>query len=283
MFVHQLGVSVLAMSLTATDASAGQAVRARPEPPENARAAGSSMSEEQVVDLVRRLKDPNWQVRERATDKLKKAGSETIKLLAIAYQVHRSPEIRLRIKAVVEHLVMRSEVHKSGGFLGVRQRLATQADDRRIPAGRSGVMIVEVLEDTAAERAGLRRRDIILQLNDKGIDGEAGVVEFTKAISTLEPGTEVRLTVLRDGKVMTLTATLGQRPLEYVGPQSASYLRAQEQFGQTWRKFFDPSDKRAGVVALEARQQRLRMGGRPDIRLEIGPVPQRVAPQEVGE
>lgn len=247
-----VSAALLATAMSADASSPRQASQSPRAQVATSAPAADSLTEKQVLALVRRLEDPSWEVRERATDELKAAGTGAIRLLAIAYQVHRSPEIRLRIKGVVEHLVMRSEVHKPGGFLGVKQRLATQADDGRIPVGTSGILIVEVLKGTAAERAGLKRRDVILQLDDQAITGEAGVVEFTKTIGAKEPGTQVELTVLRDGKVMSLQATLGQRPLEYVGPQSASYIRAQERFGETWRKRFDPSDKRAGVVAPQA-------------------------------
>lgn len=60
-----------------------------------------------------------------------------------------------------------------------------------------GIIISQVGEDTAGEEAGLQSGDIILKLNDT-LPGT--IPEFRRRIAALTPGTEIVLTVLRDGE-----------------------------------------------------------------------------------
>ncbi len=71
----------------------------------------------------------------------------------------------------------------------------------------SGAEITRVMEDTAAERAGLREGDVIVAVDGETIDGPGAL---TRRILTSEPGDEVELTVRRDGREKTFDAELGQ-------------------------------------------------------------------------
>jgi C-terminal processing protease CtpA/Prc len=83
-------------------------------------------------------------------------------------------------------------------FLGVHLE---EGDD-------TGAVVTKVIEDTGAERAGLREGDVIV-----GIDGEEldGSWSLTKEILKKEPGDRVDLEIIRDGDRQTLTAELGER------------------------------------------------------------------------
>jgi predicted metalloprotease with PDZ domain len=75
-------------------------------------------------------------------------------------------------------------------------------------ADEEGVVVGKVVEDSAAERAGLQVGDVIV-----GIDGEAtdGPFDMTRRILQAEPGDRVDIEILRDGDRRTLTAELGER------------------------------------------------------------------------
>ncbi len=75
----------------------------------------------------------------------------------------------------------------------------------------NGVIVTEVMKDSAAEKAGIKTEDIITELDGKTIEDRA---ELMNRVALLMPGTEVELTVLRDGKKKTLKATLGERPAQ---------------------------------------------------------------------
>jgi len=75
-----------------------------------------------------------------------------------------------------------------------------------------GVYIAQVLEDSAAERAGLQKGDIIV-----GFDGET-ITTMTQLQSVLEyyaAGTTARLTIMRQSEggyaELTVTVTLGAK------------------------------------------------------------------------
>ncbi len=65
-----------------------------------------------------------------------------------------------------------------------------------------------VMPDTAAEKAGLERDDIVLEFNGEKITSENSLA---KIIQKYIPGDEVTLKILRGGQEKIITATLGER------------------------------------------------------------------------
>jgi serine protease Do len=83
-----------------------------------------------------------------------------------------------------------------------------------------GALVVDIPAGAAAEAAGLRRWDVITAVGEEPIaDGD----ELVRTISALPPGREVRLSLLRDGKALTVTALLGERVGE--APPEPSQVR----------------------------------------------------------
>jgi serine protease Do len=71
-----------------------------------------------------------------------------------------------------------------------------------------GALVVDVVEDEPAARAGLRRWDVVTTVGGEPIaDGDA----LVRMISALRPGAEVKLGVVRDGRSQLLVARLGER------------------------------------------------------------------------
>jgi serine protease Do len=79
---------------------------------------------------------------------------------------------------------------------------------------RTGVLVSNVRAGSAAEKAGVKRGDIITAINGEKIDD--GNVLRNKVAGTL-PGTEMKLTVLREGQPVELTATLDEFDTETAG------------------------------------------------------------------
>src|SRR5881397_3446480 len=84
------------------------------------------------------------------------------------------------------------------GYLGVQIRLN--------PDGK-GILIMEVQPDSAAVKAGLQAKDVILK-----IDGTepTSLKEFIGILELKQPGDEVMLDILRNGKEKKVKATLGK-------------------------------------------------------------------------
>jgi len=72
----------------------------------------------------------------------------------------------------------------------------------------TGVIIEKVMEDSPAEKAGLKPLDIILKIDGKEMNSSN---EVQNAIALRKPGEIVTLSILRDGKPMKIQVKLGQR------------------------------------------------------------------------
>jgi serine protease Do len=71
-----------------------------------------------------------------------------------------------------------------------------------------GAYIQEVEPGTPADRAGLEPGDIITAIDGQPIDAENG---FVTVLMRFDPGDEVELTVVRDGREIPVNVTLGTR------------------------------------------------------------------------
>jgi serine protease Do len=110
------------------------------------------------------------------------------------------PKIRGRINAMPRgSLKMFGDDFAAGGnraFLGVM----TTKDEK-------GALISSVEKESAAEKAGLKKDDIITKVGDTKINDSD---ELYDAIGKLKPDDKVTITYLRNGKESTATATLGK-------------------------------------------------------------------------
>ncbi len=74
-----------------------------------------------------------------------------------------------------------------------------------------GALVSRVEENSPAQRAGLRRGDVVLDFNGKPIER---VAELSRAVAAVDAGTRAEVTVWRDGKRETLRAEIGRMPAE---------------------------------------------------------------------
>jgi serine protease DegQ len=72
-----------------------------------------------------------------------------------------------------------------------------------------GVVALEVAEGSPAARAGLRPGDVIVAIDGTAVDT---VEDLFAELRQRKPGSEARLTVIRDGRRQEVTATLAERP-----------------------------------------------------------------------
>lgn len=93
----------------------------------------------------------------------------------------------------------------AGGMLGISgldTRLDEAAIERNKLNQRSGVLLLEVAPDSAADRASLRNGDILLALNDQPTDT---VANLRQALSLLKGQSPWRVTFLREGRRRTVS------------------------------------------------------------------------------
>ncbi len=90
--------------------------------------------------------------------------------------------------------------------------LGTVPDYGGAPGGRPGVLLGGVRPGGAAEKAGMRRGDILVRLGNHEI---RAVEDLVYALQAFKPGDTVTSVVIRDGKELKLEATFqeGRRPI----------------------------------------------------------------------
>jgi serine protease Do len=95
------------------------------------------------------------------------------------------------------------------GWLGVQitEVTAEKAKELKLPAER-GVLITEVETDSPAAKAGLKANDVVTEFNGQRVEG---TVQFRRLVQETPAGRSVQLTVWRDGKSQSVSATLSTR------------------------------------------------------------------------
>jgi len=114
------------------------------------------------------------------------------------------------------------------GFLGVIiQDLDPDMAESFGAEDTKGVLVSDVTEDSAAEKAGLRAGDVVVELEGEPV---ASANELSNRVAMYKPGTKVELVIVRSGKRKTVTAKLDKRPEG--GPTAGGgRVETQEQLG----------------------------------------------------
>jgi hypothetical protein len=95
------------------------------------------------------------------------------------------------------------------GWMGQNARLgarvesvsAALAEQLDLPKGQ-GLVVREVLPDTAASKAGVKLHDVLLEFNGKAVPNR--VEDFTRMLADVKPDAAVELVVVRKGKKETI-------------------------------------------------------------------------------
>ena len=112
-------------------------------------------------------------------------------------------------KQVMESILANGSVTR--GWIGVEpQNLSKEpSESLGLPANTEGVLISGVLENGPAARGGIKPGDVLIAVNGNPIKD---VRSLLNQIAQISPGNVAKLTILRKGKEMELTAQTGERP-----------------------------------------------------------------------
>ena len=101
------------------------------------------------------------------------------------------------------------------GMLGVQIQPVTDEIAKGLALGSaSGALVAQVEPNSAALKAGIQSGDVIKSVDGKSIDT---IKDLTRTVAAAQPGSTVKIALVRDGKDMTVEAKLG----EYVSPREA--------------------------------------------------------------
>ena len=109
-------------------------------------------------------------------------------------------------EAITTQLIQHGTVHH--GYLGISMNDVTPENTSffNLPDAR-GAIISQVTPDSPAAKAGLKAGDVLRSLNGKPLENGSAL---QVAVSTMAPGGDIALGIMRDGKVETVTVKVGE-------------------------------------------------------------------------
>lgn len=113
-------------------------------------------------------------------------------------------------RVVMKSLIERGRVVR--GWLGVSIQPITPELAQQFDLDKDyGSLVADVVENGPAEKGGLMRGDVIIEFNGQSVDEP---YHFRNIVAGTMPGDKVKLKIIRDGEVETLTVTIGELPTD---------------------------------------------------------------------
>jgi serine protease Do len=142
------------------------------------------------------------------------------------------------VMPVVESL--KKGIRPERGYLGIGiQAVGEDMADALGLEKNKGEFVTRVVPGEAGEKAGLKESDIVLRVNGKDVTPDE---TLSYIVANLKPGTKIPIDILREGKPLKITATIGTRPTEE--------KLAQSNFDPDENKDFDKGGDDANTKAL---------------------------------
>lgn len=113
------------------------------------------------------------------------------------------------VREVATNLI--NGVKLSRGYIGVHFQPLTNDIKKllKIPDDNNGVLVVQVEPNGPADKAGIKPKDVITEVDSKKLEKDRDLVN---RVGLMKPGTKAKLTVFRDGKELAKTLTIGTYP-----------------------------------------------------------------------
>lgn len=146
------------------------------------------------------------------------------------------------VKSVMN--AIREEGHVTRGWLGISiQDVTPQLADALGTEYEYGALVADVMPQTPAAQSDLKRGDIIIALNGKRTDDTR---ELRQRVADTAPGTDVTLTVGRNGEAKKIQVKVGERPR-----QSTTQAKVQEKLGFSVHNLTDQLRQRLNIEEEE--------------------------------
>lgn len=162
------------------------------------------------------MESDEFQVREKAQAELlawsRKQPQAAMDQLFRMSRSAGDPEVRERCLQVLRALVNDEYLKEGEGFIGIRM----QDEMTNVPGDaepRIAIRVIQVVGDSAAQKAGLKINDLIVGMDDKVWREGSALRPFSDGIRQLKPGTRVMLRVVREQQLIDVPVVVGRRPL----------------------------------------------------------------------
>jgi serine protease Do len=124
---------------------------------------------------------------------------------------------------------LKSEGEVTRGWLGVAiQDLTSEMAEYYGLKDRKGVLVADVFKGDPADEAGIKPKDIILEVNDKVIETSR---QLTSMIADLKVGEPAKVEVFRNGKIQTFNIKLAKRDDQRLASRSTTREPEDDKFG----------------------------------------------------
>ncbi len=131
------------------------------------------------------------------------------------------------VRTIMESLAKEGKVIR--GWLGISiQRITPDLAKQFNLTDENGVLVSDVTENGPAEKAGLKRGDVIVEYDGKKTD-EPGL--FRNMVANTAPGEKHSLKILRDKDLLTLKVTIGELPPDIQQAENGTYVNALREVG----------------------------------------------------
>jgi serine protease Do len=149
------------------------------------------------------------------------------------------------VKNIIEQLETKGKVVR--GMLGVQVQVVTPEIAKSFGMSEPrGALVAEVHPGSPAEKAGVKREDIIIAYNDTPIHE---MNELPRLVAATPPGTKTTIKVLRNGKEITLPITVTELKEENLGREPGE--QGSEDLDSRLARRFDLGKETKGVVVAE--------------------------------
>jgi len=159
---------------------------------------------------------------------------------------------------------------EGSSWLGVETHEVTagKAKELKLSAER-GAVLGKIVPDSPAAKAGLKENDVVTEINGQRVEGAA---QFRRMIHEIPAGRSIQLTVWRDGRSQTISATLGKseerhRAMHMVAPTPGAFaFHMPDMPAMEWNgnMLFGGGQPRLGIDAEEINGQLGAFFGAPD-------------------
>jgi serine protease Do len=155
-------------------------------------------------------------------------------------------------KAAMDSLINKGKVVR--GWLGVSiQSLTPELAKQFELTDGKGVLVGDIVEDSPADKGGLQRGDIIVEVQGKKIDDPN---QIRNMVAGIEPGQEIEMKIIRENKPITKNLTVSELPTDVQKPAKGEYGNllngvSVQELTPEFIERFDIPKKLKGVIVAE--------------------------------
>ena len=155
-------------------------------------------------------------------------------------------------KAAMDSLINKGKVVR--GWLGVSiQSLTPELAKQFELTDGKGVLVGDIVEDSPADKGGLQRGDIIVEVQGKKIDDPN---QIRNMVAGIEPGQEIEMKIIRENKPITKNVTVSELPTDVQKPAKGEYGNllngvSVQELTPEFIERFDIPKKLKGVIVAE--------------------------------